>query len=834
MNKDVLETISEVYCEEKALQEATRCLMCEDAPCEQGCPASVPVREFIRNIRFKNYKGAYHLIVGQNPLGVTCARVCNAIETCKGSCTSNKLIRPIEIDKLQQFVCDKYVGKEKVKYNKSKSTGKRVAVIGAGPGGLSVAQQLTLNGVDVTVYEREKFIGGIMQDGIPSYRLPKQVVDAEVKELQDFGIKFELNHRVEDLKDLEKDYDALVLAIGLEDSKLLKIPGIELPEIYSSKKILRADKLSEDLKLGKNVLVLGGGNSAVDAAQAAFNLSAKNVTLAYRRSEKEMPAWSKEIKVAKELGVNFIFLSSPVEILGDQKVSGVKFSLMKPEGKSQDGRTLFVPLSNTTFILEADSIIIGVGEEIKNNYLKGNNVEIQVDNCTTNNSKVFSVGDLVLSNKSVVHAVGNGKKCATEILKYLNVPQREFNIKQEYYKQEKVDISTTFCNVKFINPFVLAAAPPTDDLDMLRTAFKAGWAGAVLKTTSVESNCVPLKYPMMTGIKHGHQNLMGLGNIDLISEHHIDVVEKRVEILKKEFPDRVIIASIMGATKEDWQSLVQRLEKAGVDIIECSFSCPQGTLGSKPGFMLGQDPKLVKQVAGWIKSAAKRVPVVIKITPQVTDIIEIAKAVKESGADAICASNSIPALMGINLDDYVPYPNVGGKSTYSGLTGAAIKPITLRNIAEIKRSVDIPITGTGGPMNWQDAIELMLVGASNVQFCTAVMYYGFDIINDLCSGLTYFMKDKKITSVSELVGRSLQFIGTHDELNQAPEVRSVIDQDKCVQCGACVVACRDGGHQAIFMDDTSQRTVKVDRDKCVGCAFCLGVCPVEGCLNLEG
>ena len=208
------------------------------------------------------------------------------------------------------------------------------------------------------------------------------------------------------------------------------------------------------------------------------------------------------------------------------------------------------------------------------------------------------------------------------------------------------DLAVDFCGVRFPNPFLLSAAPPTDDLDMVRAAFEAGWGGAVLKTTSVESEPVDLVYPMMSAVHYAGRRVMGLGNIDLISEHHIDVVEQRAATLKREYPDRVVSVSIMGSKKEEWQELVRRLEDAGVDIIECSFSCPQGSMGEEPGAMLAQSIDATERVAGWVKQAAKRCPVVIKITPQVADVAKVAEAVKRGGADAICAANTIPLADG--------------------------------------------------------------------------------------------------------------------------------------------------------------------------------------------
>ena len=391
------------------------------------------------------------------------------------------------------------------------------------------------------------------------------------------------------------------------------------------------------------------------------------------------------------------------------------------------------------------------------------------------------------------------------------------------------DLSIQVAGKTLPNPFILAAGPSTDELDPLRRALRQGWGGAILKTTSAGAD-VRIAAPYIMGTTSASGCIYSLGNTDLISVYPVEEVAHRVEVLKSEFPDRLIAASIMGWNKTSWQKAVKTLTSAGVDWLECSFSCPQGNLGEAPGRMLAQSVEASRVVTSVVKQAAKKTPVFIKITPMVTDIQEIATAVCQEGADGITASNSIPALMGIDLETDHPIPDVNGLSTYSGLTGSAIKPISLKIIAEIAKAIDKPILATGGASNWCDAVEMMMVGASSVQFCTAVMLQGFGIIDDLTSGMSNYLNHRELELPSDLIGRALPHLVEHSKL-PLRNLKSHISEELCIRCGLCITSCQDGGHQAITWNNN--RIPKVDRERCTGCGLCQVVCPVPKCVTLE-
>jgi dihydropyrimidine dehydrogenase (NAD+) subunit PreA len=401
--------------------------------------------------------------------------------------------------------------------------------------------------------------------------------------------------------------------------------------------------------------------------------------------------------------------------------------------------------------------------------------------------------------------------------------------------KKKVDLSVEFCGVRFPNPFVLAAAPPTDKGEMIARGFEAGWGGAVVKTLGLEHVEVNLVSPMMAGLSYEDKNLIGLENIDLISDRDINEALAEVPGLKRDYPDNVVIVSMMAGNEAEWTEIAKRVEDSGADMIECSFSCPHGMPERGMGSAVGQDADLTFERAQWVVHAVD-IPVLIKLTPNVVDMRPIAAKAKEAGAAGITCINTVKGLIGFDLDTFAPLPSVNGKSTEGGYSGPAIKPIALRFVADVAKDVQIPVAGVGGVVTWKDAVEFLLAGAGIVQVCTAVMRYGYDIVEELNEGLSFYLEDKGLTSPSQLIGKGLSGLVSHEALSREHKVVSAIDEDLCVGCGACVIACRDGGHQALaFRGEEAgelARVPAVDDEKCIGCGFCETVCPVKGCISM--
>lgn len=391
------------------------------------------------------------------------------------------------------------------------------------------------------------------------------------------------------------------------------------------------------------------------------------------------------------------------------------------------------------------------------------------------------------------------------------------------------DLSSNLAGIKSPNPFWLASAPPTNSGYQVMKAFDAGWGGAVWKTLGVPVVNVSSRYG---GVNYRDSRLVGLNNIELITDRPLKDNLEEIEEVKKHFPDHAVIASLMVETREEWHQIVKDVENAGSDGIELNFGCPHGMCERGMGSAVGQEPKVLKTIVEWVKEVAS-IPVIVKLTPNISDIVEPARAAKEGNGDAISLINTIQSLVGVDIDNFVPYPVVDGESTNGGYCGPAVKPIALNMVKNCAQNVDLPISGIGGIENWRDAVEYFLLGATNVQVCTAVMHFGFGIIREMLPGLENYMKEKGFSNLEEMKGKALDNVKTWENLNLKYKVVAEIDEEKCVGCQLCYIACEDGAHQAIRLKENENRVPEIIEENCVGCNLCSIVCPIEDCITME-
>src|SRR5882757_9020477 len=405
------------------------------------------------------------------------------------------------------------------------------------------------------------------------------------------------------------------------------------------------------------------------------------------------------------------------------------------------------------------------------------------------------------------------------------------------------DLSCNLAGIKSPNPFWVASGPPANTGYQPHRAFEAGWGGVVWKTIGDPIVNVASRY---SALNSGPTRMIGLNNIELISDRSPETNFKEIAEVKKRWPHHAVIASLMVETREQWHEYVKRSADAGADGIELNFGCPHGMCERGMGSAVGQNPKVAETIVGWVMEAAK-IPVITKLTPNITDVTFAARAAKRAGSNAISLINTINSITQVNLDTLVPEPYVGGLSTHGGYCGPAVKPIALNMVQSCAADPEsrLPISGIGGIANWRDAAEFIALGSTSVQVCTAIMHYGFRIVEDMIEGLSDYLDSKGFTSVSQLCGLAAPTLKKWETLDLHFKRIARIDYDKCIGCNLCYIACEDGAHQCIDLKSPEELGVglgpgrvphkpvpKVREEDCVGCNLCSLVCPVDDCITM--
>eukprot|EP00755_Sulcionema_specki_P005421 Sspe_Gene.32720::Locus_16027_Transcript_1_1_Confidence_1.000_Length_3250::g.32720::m.32720/K00207/DPYD; dihydropyrimidine dehydrogenase (NADP+) len=770
-----------------ALFEAQRCLKCADAPCQKSCPTSIDIKSFISCIANYNNYGAAKMILSDNPVGLSCGMVCPVSNLCVGGCNlAATEAGPINISGLQEFAVDHF---RKMNIpatldpsippveHRHPSFGSKIVCIGCGPASISCATFLARMGYhNIEVVERLEYPGGLSSSEIPQYRLPSEATLWEVKLMQDLGVKVVTNTELGrnlTIEGLEKEGATVFLGVGLPKPNVAEpFQGLTPKEgFYTSKDFLpdaavaskpglcgcNTPKAPELPKLYGKVLVLGAGDTAFDCTGSSFRCGAKRVIVCFRRSTADMRAVPEETELAKHERAEFLPYCQPKKvILEEGRIKAIEMWKMEQD---DDGK--WVKDEDQVLTIKCDFIISAFGSQLGSGLeqeigkvadIEWGQVKVDKTTMQTKTPWVFAGGDCVGSGLTV-EAANDGKTAAWFMHKTIQekngveIP-REPTLPQFHTPVDEVDISVDFCGMKFLNPFGLASAPPTTTLPMIARAFEAGWAFAVTKTFSLDKDHITNISPrIVRGCASGpnlgpHQS--SFLNIELISEKSAAYWCSGIRQLKKDYPKHIVIASIMCAhSKSDWQQLAKMAEEAGSDALELNLSCPHGMGEKGMGLACGQKPDLVRDICAWVKEVV-RVPFFAKMTPNITDVTEIALAAKEGGATGVTAINTVSGLQHIKMDGYA-WPRVGPKkmTTYGGCSGAAVRPVALRMVSSIGIKIPgFPVMATGGVDSADSAIQFLYAGAPVVQVSAAVQNQDFTIVTDWIAALKWHLYAK--------------------------------------------------------------------------------------------
>lgn len=843
------------------VEDARRCIYCYNAPCGQCCPVKINVRDFVHAAACENWYYASKVILSSNPMPLSTGNLCCVKNTCQGGCNLNKSLGgPIKTNTIQLFALREFK-KYGLKPVVPESIGKKVAVVGAGPAGLSCSAFLRRFGIDVTIFEKEKYAGGLMMSELTPNRLPLEDIEFEIQMVKDMGVEFKFEQTLGKdftvdslIKDMK--YDAVFLAFGRPDDIKIDFPckgAMSSHEFLNM--ICGVLKLKNGKELpdytGKKVLVLGAGETAVDCASAASRLGG-DVTMAFRKDFQGMRAYPFDIEELLNQKIELLPLVQPVSVEDGE----VKFRVQERtlEGKYQD--------TDQYLTKKYDVVITAFGATLKESksLVPGEMKEQKVEGY----QNVFTGGDLA-NSFTVVEAVNDAKNAAKMIAEYLGI-KSEIPVFKTVI--DNVSLETTVDGNKYINPFGLASGPDSGTYECIRNSFKAGFGWAVTKTMMLTKDLSRDNDFRITkcDLCPGQSN--SFFNICMLTEHTCEYWLDTIKRLKKEFPDHVIIASIACMdNKEDWQKLTKMCIEAGADGFELNLSCPNEVHGeggveggfntqNKIGMALGTIPEGVKKITEYVVEVAQGKPVYPKLTPNITDIVEIARGASEGKAAGISAINTINGVPKF-FPDGTPFPQVGPtKNTLSGgVSGDCVRPMALRNLSKIHNALpNLSILGIGGIWNSYCALQHLYAGANVFEICSGVQRYSYEIVQEMIAGLQFYLyawtskdlltyitckdefeklphKDmveykefKEVPKLAELRGIGAKHVVEREHLDLKWTIAAKINPAKCIQCGKCALSCRDNSTEAIEIDSTGR--VKIKGDNCVGCGLCLSVCPV--------
>ena len=802
--------------------ELLRCEYCEEKPCKTACPVNCSPFDFIMAARVGNpsdIKRSAGEIMRNNPLGGVCGMVCPDT-LCMAACTHKKFDGAINIPRVQATIVQmaKQLGGIP-KFSTPTPNGKKIAVIGGGPAGLGAAAALAQMGYAVDIFENRDQLGGMM-NLIPGHRLDKKVVETDIEFALSLGeIAVKTGTKVENSEDLlAQGYLAVCVTAGLW--KPIEL-GIENEDLA----IKMVDLLSNPsaFSFGGRVAVVGGGATAIDCAITAKKRGARHVELFMLEKLSEMPLTARERQelIDFDIEINGRIRVSKI-IKNGQGGSGIEtMRVQLPEGQSFSPASMRDISGTESVRADIQAVVIAIG-------MRPTLSRDQIDG-------LFYAGDMLTGPKTVVEAVASGKNAALEIDAYLTKqpkPIIEKATKSYYalpgYNPVPVSLETDFFGRSIRSPYLLSASPVTDGLEQMTKAYEAGWAGGIMKTSF---DNVPIHIPseyMFTFAPYTY------GNSDNVSGHPLDRVCREIQQLVKEWPDRLTIGStggpVTGHDESDakgWQSNTRKLEAAGAMGIEYSLSCPQGGDGTE-GDIVSQNAELTAKIIDWIMEVGSPdVPKLFKLTAAVTSIVPILRAIrrvldKYPGKKAgITLANSFPTLA------FRPATNGRGwdEGVIVGMSGEGVTPISYLTLAKAVPE-GIEISGNGGPMHYKAAMDFLALGVKTVQFCTIAMKHGVGIIHDLEAGTAFYMQERGLKSMRELIGIAQPHPIT-DFMALSPVKKiSSIDHVLCVMCGNCARC------PYLAIEPDNQGHLCTDPARCIGCSICAQKCFV-GAINMR-